>query len=180
MITIISGTNRKDAATHIFAQYYFELMKNITEEEVQYLSLEMVSSTALHNAMYSADHQDNTVTHLQDQFIIPATKIVILSPEYNGSYPGIVKLFIDACSIREYKKSFSGKKIGLIGIASGRAGNLRGLDHLSDIFQHMGSTIYPNKLPISSIGGILNEDKKIEHEGSQKALEAHARGFLAF
>jgi NAD(P)H-dependent FMN reductase len=47
--------------------------------------------------------------------------------------PGSLKLFIDACSVREYKQNFKGKKAALVGIASGRAGNLRGMDHLTGV-----------------------------------------------
>ncbi len=179
MITVISGTNRKNAKTHIFARKYANLIEKSTDQKVNFFSLEDVPNDILSADMYSESGQSAEVATIQDKIMIPANKIVIIAPEYNGSYPGIVKLFLDACSIRNYKGTFSEKKFALIGIASGRAGNLRGLDHLSGIINHVGGIVYSNKLPISSIGSILSDDDEID-EKTIETMQKHADGFLAF
>lgn len=179
MITIISGTNRKGAKTHIFAKKYTELVRSLTQEDVHFLSLEDVPNDLLHTAMYSETGQSAALADLQDKYMIPAQKLVIISPEYNGSYPGVLKLFLDACSIRAYKETFSGKKVALLGVASGRAGNLRGMEHLTGVFNHVGATVMPNKLPISSIDTVLQEDDTIQ-DNTVAIMKAHAEAFLEF
>ena len=96
MITIIAGTNRPNSNTEVIAKKYFELVSKYSSEKVQYFSLQDVPNAMLHDDMYSSDQQDDTLRKLQDEIFIPSDKWFIVIPEYNGSYPGILKLFIDA------------------------------------------------------------------------------------
>ena len=179
MITVISGVNRKGSKTNIFARKYVELLEEQGATSVKFLSLEDIPHDWFHNAMYSPAGQVESLANIQDEYLLPAEKIVFVMPEYNGSFPGVVKLFIDACSVREYQKNFVGKKAALIGVASGRAGNLRGLDHFADILNHVGTISFPNKLPISQIGNILDETGTIDADTTQ-AMREHAIAFLKF
>lgn len=179
MITIISGTNRKGSATRTIANYYHEKLQTATKETVKLYALEDLPSDFYHNGMYSADGQNAALGAVQDEFMLSSNKFVIISPEYNGSYPGILKLFLDACSIREYKATFMGKKVGLVGVASGRAGNLRGLDHLTGIFNHVGSQVMPQKLPISGVGALI-ADGVLINEATQESIANHIANLLAF
>lgn len=179
MITVISGSNRKGAKTHIFAKYYAATLRTKTKETVNYISLEEIQNELLHADMYNPEAMGDTLKSLQDSTILPAEKFVFLIPEYNGSFPGIVKLFIDAISIRNYKANFVGKKALLVGIASGRAGCLRGMDHLTGVLNHVGVTVMPNKLPISSIGSILNDKNEID-ESMTTVINSHIDSFLQF
>ena len=45
MITVISGTNRKDAKTHVFAQFYADALRSKIEEVVHYISLEEIQES---------------------------------------------------------------------------------------------------------------------------------------
>ncbi len=57
----------------------------------------------------------------------PAQKFIFVSPEYNGSIPGVLKAMFD---ISDVKKTWWGKKALLTGVSTGRAGNLRGMDSI--------------------------------------------------
>ena len=180
MITVISGTNRKNSETLLFAKHYTERFRSLSQESIKLLALEDLPQSMLHPDMYAADQQSKELADIQDEFMIPADKFFILVPEYNGSIPGIMKLFLDACSVREYKATFKHKKVGLAGIASGRAGNLRGMDHLASVFHHVGSLVFPNMLPISSISQLVDENKTITHEKTLKTIDNQIETFLAF
>jgi NAD(P)H-dependent FMN reductase len=179
MITVISGTNRPNSKTRLFAEQFYEILQAKTDDTIHFLSLEDLPANILNDDMYLASGQSKTLTKIQDKMILPATKFYIVSPEYNGSFPGILKLFIDACSVREYKASFKGKKAALAGIADGRAGNLRGMDHLTGILHHVGTAVMPATLPISSLKTLLTPEGKI-NDITLKAMEAHVTQFLEF
>ena len=98
-------------------------------------------------------------------------------PEYNGSIPGIFKTFIDSCNI---DTCFRGKKAALVGIAAGRAGNLRGLDHLTDILHHSGCEVLSYKLPISSIRQLFDENNEFKTTETKSAIEKQVEMFLRF
>ncbi len=179
MITIISGTNRKNSKTREVANHYYEVFKELANEEVKLLGLEDVPLDMLNAEMYSEAGQSEDLAKIQDEYLLPADKYFIVSPEYNGSFPGVLKLFLDAVSIRQYKETFKGKKAGLAGVASGHAGNLRGMDHLMGVLHHVGTDVMPNKLPLSKIGS-LTADGKIVDEGTKGAIRDHIEAFLAY
>ncbi len=178
MITIISGTNRKDSECLQFARIYQDILIQKYAGTVKLLALEQVPHDWFHPDMY--DYQSDSLIALQDEYMIPAEKFIYISPEYNGSFPGVIKLFIDACSVREYRRTFKGKKAALAGVATGRAGNLRGMDQLTGILNHVGTIVLPNKLPISSINNLKNGEGEVIDPATLKAIEAQVDELLAF
>ena len=178
MITIISGTDRPESKTRIVANYVFEKLKSLNEE-VQILGLEEVPVELYENKNYNPENHSTAMNEMQDQYLIKAEKLIFVSPEYNGSFPGSLKHFLDVFSVREYKPTFSGKKAALIGVAGGRAGNLRGMDHLTGVLMHVGTSVYPNRLPLSSIGNHVENDRLTE-VSIQKTIDGQIEGFLNF
>ncbi len=180
MITIIASTNRKKSGAKQFASYYQQKLQSMTQEEVHLLALEDIAHDWFHPDMYSPEKQSPTLRALQEQFILPASKFVFVVPEYNGGFPGVLKLFIDAISIYKYRDSFQGKKAALVGIATGRAGNLRGMEHLTGILNHLGIIVLPNRLPISSIEKLLDAQGQLIDQATRAAIDTQLSEFLLF
>ncbi len=179
MITVIAGTNRPDSKTELIARFYYQSLQTQTEEKVHYYSLQDVPLDIINPRMYEEQGQHPALARLQDEILTPANKWVLVMPEYNGSYPGILKLFIDAVSVRNYKETFKEKKMALIGVASGRAGNLRGIDQFSNAANYLGFTVFSRKLPISLVKSISN-DLEITDDFTKETLQEHARAFIDF
>lgn len=180
MITIFSTSNRPENKTIPFAKAYFDLLSLNPEVQVQLLDFRDLSPALLHSLMYDEDKQTEQIRELQDQYLINANKWVFFIPEYNGSFPGILKLFIDACSIRMYKETFKAKKAALIGVSDGRSGNIRGMEHFSGILNHMGTIVFPDKLPISQIAKLIDQDTQQIDQETVHLLEKHASAFVEF
>jgi NAD(P)H-dependent FMN reductase len=134
----------------------------------------------IHANPYEVLNMPDELKIIQDNWMIPAEKFIWICPEYNGSYPGIVKLFIDALSVRYYSETFAFKKSALIGVTKGRSGNIRGLDHLADVLIFMKSVIYPRLLPISRVNDLLDDKGQIIHTPTLQVIDDHVRGFLIF
>lgn len=180
MITVIAGTNRPNSRTRLVAKTIVELLRARTEEPVEFLSLEDLPNDFLHEAMYSAEGQSKTLGELQDRYLIPATKLYFVAPEYNGGIPGILKLFLDACSIRDYAGTFHGdKKAALVGVSSGRSGCLRGMEYMTGFLNYLKIAVLPNKLPISGIDKLIT-DNQLSDANTLKVLEAQVDEFLGF
>lgn len=173
MITIISGTNRANNRTLKFAQLYKGMLEEMGEE-VRLLSLTDIPAEALLTDVYDQSKKPDEVEGIQQEYFISAEKFVFIFPEYNGSIPGVLKLLIDCL---DPKVSFQNKKASLIGIASGRAGNLRGLDHMASILNHMKVTVMPYLLPVSKVQGEFNEEGGFS-EGTEKVVREHVRRTL--
>jgi len=178
MISIISGTNRPGNKTLKVAELYKSKLEK-KAEKVQLFNLEDLPKDFCGPSMYNAEEMSDELKAIQDKYFLAADKIIIVSPEYNGCFPGVLKTFLDAISVREYKATFSKRKFGLVGVASGKAGNLFGMCSLTIILNHVGSYVFPNKLPISSIEKCLDEAGNLDTD-TNNAIESHIEAFLSF
>jgi chromate reductase, NAD(P)H dehydrogenase (quinone) len=152
MVTVISGTNRKNNRTLIFAKRYSEILTS-KGVEVRLLSLEILNNISL-TEIY--DYYSPRIDQIVQDYIRPAKAIVVLVPEYNAGIPGVLKLLIDAVKPSEFVE----KRIALVGISSGRSGNIRGIDQLTNIFHYIGADVLPYKLPLARIDELLSENKE--------------------
>jgi len=178
MITIISGTNRPNSRTSLISSYYLSVLDKLKIENLVY-DLQNLSSSFYHPNMYNGDYMPADLVEVQEKFILPADKMIFIVPEYNGTFPGILKVFMDVLLARKYKENFSGKKICLVGVSSGKAGCLRGLEGLTGALNYLGATVFPLKLLISSIETLIKEDVLV-HQETQKAIESQLMGFIKF
>ncbi len=177
MITVISGTNRQSSQTLLFAAHFAAQIRALGQE-VQLLDLAELRIDFFSEDMYNPKAMSPELLALQRKFVLGVEKFAIFAPEYNGSYPGVLKMFIDGISVNEYSSIFKGKHVALVGVASGRAGNLRGMDHLGACINHMGGWVLPNKLPLSNIGSLVENDELTDKD-TINALKAHAEQLIA-
>jgi NAD(P)H-dependent FMN reductase len=180
MITVIQATNRPDSNTEFVSRHIAQLLENIYDGEVHYVSMGDLPPEILMADIYDKALLPEKLKRIQDEAIIPADKFVWILPEYNGSFPGILKLFIDALSVRKRKETFKSKKSMLVGIATGRSGNIRGMDHLIGILLHLQAIVFPRLLPISSINDLMDAQGRINHGPTLTTLESHLKEFIDF
>lgn len=173
MITIISGTNRKFSKTLIVAKVYQEILASLGMES-ELFSMEELPATI--SKTYLSDPKDAEFDQLIEKYIRSTDKFIMIIPEYQATFPGIFKLFLDGIP----PKDFEGKKAALVGISSGRGGNVRGLDHLTSALHYLNMHVYPNKLPISRIRELVDADYKLSDEGTLDALKLQAEGFIKY
>ncbi len=166
MITIVSGTNRPESLTHVIVLFY-EKMLSALGEDPGVLLLEGID----------LNKRTDKLKEIEEHVLIPTDKFIFILPEYNGSFPGAIKAFIDLCRVSE---CFYGKKALLTGIATGRAGNLRGMEHFTGILNHMKMIVHPNRLPISVIKKLLNNRKELADEDTRIVVKNQLEEFLAF
>jgi chromate reductase, NAD(P)H dehydrogenase (quinone) len=149
MITIISGTNRNNSNSLRVAKYYHTIL-NHKGVDSRILSL---ADIPLSVASGNYTHQNNDFKPIQD-IITHTQKFIFIIPEYNGSFPGILKTLVDVC---KFPESFDHKKCALVGIATGKYGNIRGVDHFTGIANYCGMQVMPLKIHIPAIHIELNE-----------------------
>lgn len=144
------------------------------------LDLTQIGPEHIHLTSYRPEDQSEALLNMRSEFFLPAEKFWFFVPEYNGSIPGILKMLLDALSIDQSKESFSEKKACITGTATGRAGNLRGIDHLSDILNNLNVTVFPSRLPISSIHKLIDEERNLIHLETINCLQKQADQFVAY
>lgn len=115
------------------------------------VALEMadLSEIPLYNEDVREKGYPPTVQALRDG-IRDADAVLIATPEYNYSIPGVLKNAIDWAS-RPPEQPFNGKPLGIMGASPGRIGTARAQYHLRQCFVFLNATVL-NK-PEVMVGG---------------------------
>lgn len=173
MNTIIASTNRPGSSTLKLAQYY---QKRLAQKgmETNLLSLSELPDNLIKTDLYGKRSPE--FEKIQ-QLITATEKFLFVIPEYNGSFPGILKVFIDACS---FPQSFYDKKAALVGLSSGKYGNIRGIDHFTGVCHYLHLNVMPLKIHISAIRQEINENGDITPEDTLRFTEEQMDKFIKF
>lgn len=173
MITIISSTNRPGSSTLKVAKYYQKQLQ-ARGEEAGLLSLSQLPSNVIQTDLYG--QRSKEFEPIQD-IITKTDKFIFIIPEYNGSFPGVLKVFIDACSFPE---SFYDKKAALVGVSSGRYGNIRGVDHFTGVCHYIHLNVMSLKIHIASIHKELDADGNLFKEDTVRYINEQIEKFIKF
>lgn len=114
---------------------------------------------------------------VETDYLIPADKFIFVMPEYNGSFPGVLKAFLDNTDIR---KCWWYKKALLVGVADGRGGNLRGIEHMTNILHYLKMNVHYNKLPLSKINDEMDQEGKFRKQLTLTAIAEQLDGFVGY
>ncbi|MDP1800272.1 MAG: NAD(P)H-dependent oxidoreductase [Bacteroidota bacterium] len=172
-IIVVSCTNRQNSNTLKVSKIYEEILK-AKSVDVKILDFCSLPDNIAFSEVFGK--RTEAYSALLEKFVINNRKFIFVVPEYNGSFPGILKTFLDSVS----PKDWNFKDTCLVGVSTGRAGNLRGLEHLTGILSYLKMHVYYNRLPISIVDKIISADGKFIDEGQQAACEAQVSGFLEY
>ncbi|WP_026464098.1 NADPH-dependent FMN reductase [Adhaeribacter aquaticus] len=173
MLTIISGTNRPGSNALRVANYYKKRLKE-KGHEANILSLTELPGTLIESDLYGNRSQE--FAKIQET-VSNSEKFLFVIPEYNGSFSGVLKTFVDAC---EFPASFYDKKAALVGVSSGRQGNLRGVDHFTGVANHMHLHVLPLKMYLAGVEAELDDNNNLHKEETVKFTDEQIDKFIAF
>ena len=145
-IVVVAGTNRPHSLTAQVADYYVSLLAKYACSP-QVLKLVHLPADFTVTAMY-AHKGTNPAFNLLRMPMEEGEKYVFVVPEYNGSFPGVLKAFIDGL---QFPDTFKGKKCALVGVSKGSQGGALALSHLTDIFHYLKMHVYPLKPRLSHV-----------------------------
>lgn len=173
MITIVSGTNRPASNTLKVANYY---QKTLAEKglQTQLFNLEDLPESLIATDLYGKRSPEFAPIQ---QLVAETSKFLFIIPEYNGSFPGVLKTFIDACNFPE---SFYDKKAALVGVSSGKYGNIRGIDHFGGVCSYLHLNVLPLRIHISAIKTELDDNGNLFKEDTIKFTNQQMDKFIAF
>ncbi|MBI3883012.1 MAG: NAD(P)H-dependent oxidoreductase [Sphingobacteriales bacterium] len=164
MYTIVSATNRKDSNTYKIAQLYQSLLQ---ERGIDAKLFSLVGVNLL--------ERDTDFVKIEEEILIPTDAFIFIAPEYNGSFPGALKMLIDTSRsniIWWHKRAL------LTGISTGRAGNLRGLDHLTGVLNYLKVLVHHNKLPISVVDTLMDAQGNVKDVNTLNAINQQLDEFI--
>ncbi len=117
-IALILGTGREGANSIKVAEFVFESAKNFGFE-VEYIKIKDWLDKPWTGGM------DDEKRKKMSEILNSVDGLIIVAPEYNHSFPGELKLFLD-----EFYEEFNYKPVGICGVSVGKLGGARMVESL--------------------------------------------------
>jgi NAD(P)H-dependent FMN reductase len=109
--------------------------------------------------------------------VVKSAGLHVVVPEYNGSYPGVLKYFID---MLKFPESFERKPVAFVGEAAGQWGALRAVEQLEGVFGYRNAHRYPRRIFIPAVHTKFDASGAFADEAILKMLDEQCAGFAAF
>jgi len=160
---IVSCTNRKNSQTRILSQYIQTLVTN-------HLFVDLAQTKLLEIKDFYKDRSKI----LQDlEKIHQCQGVILVIPEYNGSFPGIFKYFVDHWE----DKTFLNRAFYTVGLGSSRSSGISALQDAQRVLIHQRGLVYPVK---SCVHVRLIQNGNITDPQTKEHLETHIQKFKLF
>jgi len=129
----------------------------------------------LYNADLEAKGTPRDVVRLKELFFAHPAWVVV-SPEYNGSYTGLMKNTIDWVSSpikgdpvwSSGTKPFAGKVVGMLSASPGALGGLRSLSHLAPLLMNLQCWVSPKQFALSKAGEAFTPEGQLVAEAARE------------
>ncbi|WP_188207499.1 NADPH-dependent FMN reductase [Alkalibacillus aidingensis] len=148
---------------------------SLREDSVNKKLLDVCQSLLPDNVEYEyADYTDVPVFNQDKENPLPesvarfkkqvesADMLLIATPQYNGSFPGVLKNAIDWLTRPEGDNSLSGKVAGVVGATPGQSGTIQAQLHLREVLGHMGIQVPAHpRIMVSGAYDLVDDQGKL-------------------
>lgn len=174
MIQVISGTNRAGSNSRKVAE---SVVASYGRQGIEAGLLDMAELPAeAFSGLAYKDKPDALVERFIDP-VLESDGLHVVVPEYNGSFPGVLKYFID---LLPFPESFECRPVAFIGLAAGAYGGLRPVEQLQMVFAYRNAYLYNRRIFMPSVYGLLASDGGFADADMQRRVDEQAAGFAAF
>lgn len=173
MMTLIVGTNRPGSNTRKVAAQVEEIYAGLN------VPLRVLDLAQLPPEIFSPAAYGEKPKSFQPfaEAVLASAGLHVVTPEYNGSVPGVLKYFID---MLKFPESFEQRPVCFTGLAAGIWGALRPVEQLQAIFGYRNAHIFPNRVFLPQIYNLLDDAGKLKDAELLERLKQQAAGFVEF
>lgn len=172
-ITILSCTDRPGSWALKISKHVAELYKSI-DVKSKVISLEDYPLADVVGGKYGKKIP-SIITF--NKKVLATDGLVFVIPEYNGSFPGILKLFVDYLPFPE---AFEKLPMAFIGEASGVFGGLRSVEQFQMIANYRNALQFPERVFIPKVNKEFNPENGLEDPFKEMLLNNQIKNFTQF
>lgn len=147
-IPIILGTGREANNSEKIANFVFEEVNKYGFES------QIIKPRDWLNKPWTGG-MDNEKRKNLSEILMKANGLIIVSPEYNHSFPGELKLLLD-----EFYKEYKNKPAGICGVSSGNFGGVRMIEGLKLVLNSLNMIVLKNSVNFSNIENFENNKER--------------------
>ena len=167
-IPIIVGSTRRERQSIKVARFVFARLQQRTGVQTELLDLLEYNFPIMEERLHRRDDPPPGLKEYGEK-IGKADSIIIVTPEYNNGYPGVLKNALDYL-LPEYER----KPIGIVTVSAGGYGGITCLAQLRLVTLGMGAFPIPENLAVSRVQDSFKDDGT----PNDPAYEKRAAGFL--
>lgn len=168
----------RDGRKSIHAGEFLQQKFEEAGHEIEFFDLKKKKIPFLNNRTYADEGEVPENAQLLSEKVEETDCLIIITPEYNHSIPGVLKNALD-----HLYPEYDDKPFAYVTTSAGGFGGVRSLSHLHDITLAVNGQPGPS-LQISSIGKVFDEDGELQDEDYYRRsedfiaeVEAHVEKF---
>jgi len=151
-IPIIAGSTRRDRQSIKVARFVFSRFQQRKNVQTELLDLLQLNFPIMEERLHRRDDPPPGLREYGEK-IGRADSLIIVTPEYNNGYPGVLKNALDYL-LPEYER----KPFGIVTVSAGGFGGINCLAQLRLVVLGMGGLPIPESLSISRVHDSFKED----------------------
>lgn len=171
-IHILSSTDRPGSNALKVSEYVQKVISENCETEI--FSLEDYPLQDIAGGQYGKEIES---IHSFNTKFLDADGFLFVIPEYNGGFPGILKMFYDYLP---FPKAFKRVPVSLIGEAAGAFGALRAVEQFGQLLSYRNAHIFPDSMYIQRVNDSFDAENGLKNETLQKLLHIQLHDFVKF
>jgi NAD(P)H-dependent FMN reductase len=177
-LLVFAGSTRKNSLNRKLAHFTAELAR-AAGAEVTHLELGDYDIP-----MYNADSEAQQGTPADvmklKQVMYEHPAWIICTPEYNASYPALLKNTLDWISSpvagdplwNDDFRATRNKVVGMLSASPGGLGGLRSQSHLAPLLFNLHCWVAPKAFALGRAGDAFDDNGELANEGARKAVQA--------
>lgn len=173
-IAIILGSIREGRLTHHVAHYLRDQIQASGQATAKVLDLSEFDLPMLENRWQKQAAPTPALPEFSQE-LIDADGIVLASPEYHGSYTGVLKNALD-----HYWQEFSRKPMAVVATGSGRFGGINASTQMQHLILSLGGFAMPQKLLVPFISKTFDEEGQPIDETFIRSTDTFVQELLWF
>jgi FMN reductase len=106
-----------------------------------------------------------------------ATGVILVTPEYHGSFSSIMKLVIENLG---FPSALEGKPVALLGVAAGAIGAIKSLEHLRGEVSHVGGIVLPLPISVANVNKVFDPSGRVLDPTAEKMIRRSATNLIDY
>jgi NAD(P)H-dependent FMN reductase len=159
-IPVILGTARKGRRSENAARFVFEETKKRAGVETEFVDICNIP-------MRLDDAGEQMKDPAFSDLVTRADGLILVVPEYNHSYPGLLKHALDM-NLKEYIH----KAVGICGVSAGTMGGSRVIESLLPVMRELGLVTIFEDVNFGRIGTLFDEHGNLFDENFVRRVDA--------